>query len=86
MFHIFLILGSSLDPQVKDFLEKLKRATRLFVDLRSFDQVPPEERNFKWIAHHLMLSVAYCTVKKPEPDPSQPQPRPEVVLGKFEIC
>ncbi|EME25852.1 archaeal ATPase [Galdieria sulphuraria] len=48
----------ALDPLRRTFLEKLKRASLLFVDLRKLKPTDPKERNLKWAVYYLLYQSA----------------------------
>ncbi|EME29437.1 archaeal ATPase [Galdieria sulphuraria] len=55
------------DPLRRTFLEKLKRASLLFVDLRELKPTEPKERNLKWTVYYRMIE-ACCTSVGQEPE------------------
>ncbi|EME27867.1 archaeal ATPase [Galdieria sulphuraria] len=55
------------DPLRRTFLEKLKRASLLFVDLRELKPTEPKERNLKWAVYYRMIE-ACCTSVGQEPE------------------
>ncbi|GJD10047.1 hypothetical protein Gasu2_42660 [Galdieria sulphuraria] len=46
------------DPSSRTFLEKLKRASLLYVDLRGLKPTEPKERNLKWAVYYLLYRSA----------------------------
>ncbi|EME26225.1 archaeal ATPase [Galdieria sulphuraria] len=46
------------DPLSRTFLEKLKRASLLYVDLRELKPTEPKERNLKWAVYYLLYRSA----------------------------
>ncbi|EME25742.1 archaeal ATPase [Galdieria sulphuraria] len=50
------------DPSRRTFLEKLKRASLLFVDLRKLEPTEPKERNLKWAVYYLLIKAACSQV------------------------
>ncbi|GJQ10303.1 hypothetical protein GpartN1_g2094.t1 [Galdieria partita] len=49
----------------KEFLEKLKTSTLLYVDLRDLEQTDPEERSLKWAIYYLMVKNACSRIGVP---------------------
>ncbi|EME26027.1 archaeal ATPase [Galdieria sulphuraria] len=46
----------------RGFLEKLKRASVLYVDLRELELTDPKERNLKWAVYYLLIKAAHSQV------------------------
>ncbi|EME25901.1 archaeal ATPase, partial [Galdieria sulphuraria] len=59
------------DPLRRTFLEKLKRASLLFVDLRKLEPTEPKERNLKWAVYYLLVKAAFLQSGLPQPDPDE---------------
>ncbi|GJD05948.1 hypothetical protein Gasu2_03920 [Galdieria sulphuraria] len=61
------------DPSRRTFLEKLKRASLLFVDLRELKPIDPIEfsRNLKWAVYYLLIKAACLQSGLPQPDPDE---------------
>ncbi|EME25814.1 archaeal ATPase, partial [Galdieria sulphuraria] len=61
------------DPSRRTFLEKLKRASLLFVDLRELKPIGPIEfsRNLKWAVYYLLIKAACLQSGLPQPDPDE---------------
>ncbi|EME25977.1 archaeal ATPase [Galdieria sulphuraria] len=59
------------DPLRRTFLEKLKRASLLFVDLRKLEPTDPKERNLKWAVYYLLVKAAFLQSGLPQPDPDE---------------
>ncbi|GJD09942.1 hypothetical protein Gasu2_41650 [Galdieria sulphuraria] len=55
------------DPLKRTFLEKLKRASLLYVDLRGLKPTEPKERNLEWAVYYRMIE-ACCTSVGQEPE------------------
>ncbi|EME29436.1 archaeal ATPase [Galdieria sulphuraria] len=55
----------------RTFLEKLKRASLLFVDLRKLEPTDPKERNLKWAVYYLLVKAAFLQSGLPQPDPDE---------------
>eukprot|EP00871_Galdieria_phlegrea_P003486 jgi/Galph1/4138/GphlegSOOS_G2856.1 len=62
-------LEDSHDDVSKSFLETLKEAAFLYVDLQKLEQVPPKDRNFKWALYYLMMRAASDSVGEEAEDP-----------------
>ncbi|GJD11812.1 hypothetical protein Gasu2_59370 [Galdieria sulphuraria] len=66
-------VGESEKANRRGFLEKLKRASLLFVDLRELEPTRPieEKRNLKWAVYYLLIKVACLQSGLPQPDPDE---------------
>eukprot|EP00871_Galdieria_phlegrea_P003742 jgi/Galph1/4369/GphlegSOOS_G2953.1 len=62
-------LEDSHDDLSKSFLENLKEAAFLYLDLQKLEQVPPKDRNFKWALYYLMMRAASDSVGEEAEDP-----------------
>ncbi|EME26068.1 archaeal ATPase, partial [Galdieria sulphuraria] len=59
------------DPSRRTFLEKLKRASLLFVDLRELKPTEPKERNLEWAVYYLLIKAACLQSGLLQPDPDE---------------
>ncbi|EME25736.1 archaeal ATPase, partial [Galdieria sulphuraria] len=61
------------DPSRRTFLENLKKASLLFVDLRELKPIDPIEfsRNLKWAVYYLLIKAACLQSGLPQPDPDE---------------
>ncbi|EME30905.1 archaeal ATPase [Galdieria sulphuraria] len=64
-------VGESEKANRRGFLEKLKRASLLFVDLRELEPTDPKERNLEWAVYYLLIKVACLQSGLPQPDPDE---------------
>ncbi|EME25873.1 archaeal ATPase, partial [Galdieria sulphuraria] len=64
-------VGESEKANRRGFLEKLKRASLLFVDLRELKPTEPKERNLKWAVYYLLVKAAFLQSGLPQPDPDE---------------
>ncbi|GJD09813.1 hypothetical protein Gasu2_40430 [Galdieria sulphuraria] len=64
-------VGESEKANRRGFLEKLKRASLLFVDLRELEPTEPKERNLKWAVYYLLIKAAFLQSGLPQPDPDE---------------
>ncbi|EME25764.1 archaeal ATPase, partial [Galdieria sulphuraria] len=64
-------VGESEKANRRGFLEKLKRASLLFVDLRELEPTEPKERNLKWAVYYLLVKAAFLQSGLPQPDPDE---------------
>ncbi|EME25996.1 archaeal ATPase [Galdieria sulphuraria] len=55
-------VGESEKANRRGFLEKLKRASLLFVDLKELEPTEPKERNLKWAVYYLLIKAACSQV------------------------
>jgi len=56
-----------LSPE--QFLERMKKACFLYVDLSFLRGMPPDERNLEWAVWYLIIEAACTKVALPVPDP-----------------
>ncbi|EME25868.1 archaeal ATPase, partial [Galdieria sulphuraria] len=59
------------DPSRRTFLEKLKRASLLYVDLRELEPTEPKERNLEWAVYYLLIKAACLQSGLPQPGPDE---------------
>ncbi|GJD08151.1 hypothetical protein Gasu2_24590 [Galdieria sulphuraria] len=64
-------VGESEKANRRGFLEKLKRASLLFVDLKELKPTDPKERNLEWAVYYLLIKVACLQSGLPQPDPDE---------------
>eukprot|EP00871_Galdieria_phlegrea_P004170 jgi/Galph1/4754/GphlegSOOS_G3364.1 len=57
------------DESTESFLENLKKAAFLYIDLRNLDQTPPEDRNFNWTIFYMMMKAAPESMGEETEDP-----------------
>eukprot|EP00871_Galdieria_phlegrea_P004812 jgi/Galph1/5331/GphlegSOOS_G3934.1 len=57
------------DESTESFLENLKNAAFLYIDLRNLDQTPPKDRNFEWAIYYMMIKAASDSVGEEAEDP-----------------
>ncbi|GJD09423.1 hypothetical protein Gasu2_36790 [Galdieria sulphuraria] len=50
------------DPSRRTFLEKLKRASLLYADLKELEPTDPKERNLEWAVYYLLIKAACSQV------------------------
>ncbi|GJD11727.1 hypothetical protein Gasu2_58550 [Galdieria sulphuraria] len=55
-------VGESEKANRRGFLEKLKRASLLFVDLKELKPTDPKERNLEWAVYYLLIKAACSQV------------------------
>ncbi|GJD06635.1 hypothetical protein Gasu2_10400 [Galdieria sulphuraria] len=59
------------DPLKRTFLEKLKRASLLYADLKELKPTDPKERNLEWAVYYLLIKAACLQSGLPQPDPDE---------------
>ncbi|GJQ09775.1 hypothetical protein GpartN1_g1566.t1 [Galdieria partita] len=61
------------DPSRKEFLDKLREAVLLYVDLTDLEPTNPieEKRNLKWAVHYLLFKSACLKSGQGQPDPDE---------------
>eukprot|EP00871_Galdieria_phlegrea_P004496 jgi/Galph1/5047/GphlegSOOS_G3782.1 len=50
--------GCHKDVSTESFLENLKNAAFLYIDLQELEQTPPKDRNFNWAINYMMMKAA----------------------------
>eukprot|EP00871_Galdieria_phlegrea_P002731 jgi/Galph1/3459/GphlegSOOS_G2168.1 len=74
---------SSRDPSRRTFMENLKSAILLYVDLRDLQPTDPKERNLEWAFYYLLIKNACLQMGHEEPDPEQFYSQIKMRVGVF---